>query len=241
MSRKKLIEYLEGLEYPENWQRIAHTVRIRDNFTCQRCGRKDLPLHVHHINGRSNDISNLETLCRECHFSEHPWQRAAYEARGREDKSYLKFEWNPPEEFIELDNIQKELRTLRSRLLSVESKLDDGSYFLYPSPPPFFWRFIEKIKPRSFCSKCNRKDKLTKYKGGWMCKTCKEKEIQREKEEEKQKTQKEIKNLKQKIQKKQEEYQRKDDAAERKFVVSDHESIGLTELQRQLQLERQSR
>ena len=241
MSQEKLREYFEGLDYPENWKQITHQVRIRDNFTCQRCGRKDLPLHVHHINGRSDRLSNLETVCEECHFREHPWMRAAYEARTREDKSWLEFEPQIPEEFIELDNIQKELRNFKCKLRILESKMSDGSYFLYPLPPSLFWRFIEKIRPSNFCSECNKKDKLTKYKKRWMCKTCKEKEIQREKEEVKQKTQEEIKKLKQEIQEKQEEYQRKDEAVEKKFVVPDHESVGLTELQRQLQLERQSR
>jgi hypothetical protein len=44
---------------------------IRDNYTCQKCGRKDCILEVHHITpkrlGGNNSIYNLITLCNKCH------------------------------------------------------------------------------------------------------------------------------------------------------------------------------
>lgn len=47
----------------------------RDNYRCQGCGRcqTEMPLEVDHIiplaKGGSNDLSNLQTLCRGCNGS----------------------------------------------------------------------------------------------------------------------------------------------------------------------------
>lgn len=56
---------------------ITQKIKIRDNWTCQKCGRKGVPLDVHHIQprfcGGDNDPSNLITLCKSCHMSiKHP-------------------------------------------------------------------------------------------------------------------------------------------------------------------------
>ena len=44
---------------------------LRDNCTCQECGKKNCKLEVHHIRARrlggANTISNLITLCEKCH------------------------------------------------------------------------------------------------------------------------------------------------------------------------------
>lgn len=67
-----------GAEYPENWDEIRQEVLQRDGFTCGNCGRGD-HLHVHHIVplsvGGSNQISNLRTLCEDCHKRLHPHMR----------------------------------------------------------------------------------------------------------------------------------------------------------------------
>lgn len=72
-------------EYPPDWDDIRKKILQRDGYRCQRCGRTDTELHVHHIvplsKGGSSDPSNLITLCRECHESIHPHLRAAREAR----------------------------------------------------------------------------------------------------------------------------------------------------------------
>jgi hypothetical protein len=43
----------------------------RDNYTCQLCGKSNVPLEVHHIGywkgDRTNRPSNLITLCTKCH------------------------------------------------------------------------------------------------------------------------------------------------------------------------------
>lgn len=52
-------------------------VLIRDNYTCQLCGRneKDIPLNVHHILAEQKEgdasMDNLVTLCWFCHKREH--------------------------------------------------------------------------------------------------------------------------------------------------------------------------
>lgn len=55
-------------------QKLIREVLERDNFSCQKCGFKDLSseeLEIHHINpkvfGGLNKISNLSTLCSICH------------------------------------------------------------------------------------------------------------------------------------------------------------------------------
>ncbi len=54
------------------WINLAKEIRTRDNYTCQKCGLHGW--HVHHIipkgMGGSDDPSNLETLCEECHRSQ---------------------------------------------------------------------------------------------------------------------------------------------------------------------------
>lgn len=61
----------------ENWFEQRREALKRDDFTCQKCGLKDIPLDVHHIipfryfgNDRykeANQLENLLTCCRPCH------------------------------------------------------------------------------------------------------------------------------------------------------------------------------
>jgi len=52
----------------------------RDNWTCQRCGKRGGVLRAHHIKSWAeypalrHDITNGLTLCRQCHYSEHRGQ-----------------------------------------------------------------------------------------------------------------------------------------------------------------------
>lgn len=51
---------------------LRHQVFVRDNYRCQECGatNKETTLEIDHIKpvskGGTNDIDNLQTLCREC-------------------------------------------------------------------------------------------------------------------------------------------------------------------------------
>ena len=68
----------DGKLYHNQYQksnRLDENLRIatlmRDNYTCQECGKKDCMLEAHHIVPRrlkgSNSIGNLITLCDKCH------------------------------------------------------------------------------------------------------------------------------------------------------------------------------
>jgi 5-methylcytosine-specific restriction endonuclease McrA len=63
-------------DYPETWDTIRKLVYKRDNWTCQKCGARNIKLHAHHIvpvsQGGSNEFQNLITLCENCHINEHP-------------------------------------------------------------------------------------------------------------------------------------------------------------------------
>lgn len=55
----------------DDWGLVRKAVLIRDDYTCQECGRKEL-LGVHHKNGtQRNDPDNLITLCQKCHSEAH--------------------------------------------------------------------------------------------------------------------------------------------------------------------------
>ena len=62
-------------DYPSDWDRIRTQVLSRDNYKCGNCGSSH-NLHVHHIvplsKGGTNNLSNLKTLCEDCHKSLHP-------------------------------------------------------------------------------------------------------------------------------------------------------------------------
>lgn len=55
----------------DDWELVRKAVIIRDNYTCQECGGKEL-LEVHHKDGTSrNDPDNLVTLCQKCYNIVH--------------------------------------------------------------------------------------------------------------------------------------------------------------------------
>jgi len=53
------------------WHFIRKKVYERDNYTCQRCYKKNVRLHAHHIIpyrvSQGNSLDNLLTLCTSCH------------------------------------------------------------------------------------------------------------------------------------------------------------------------------
>jgi 5-methylcytosine-specific restriction endonuclease McrA len=62
--------------YKREFSRVRRDVLARDGYRCQRCGRRmDSGLHVHHIHerqyGGSNAMSNLISLCPQCHQLTH--------------------------------------------------------------------------------------------------------------------------------------------------------------------------
>lgn len=57
-----------------NWNEIKRKALIRDENKCVICGSSKNVL-VHHIrprkNGGSDELGNLETVCKSCHLKEH--------------------------------------------------------------------------------------------------------------------------------------------------------------------------
>ncbi len=60
--------------YGRAWELLRERVLERDSHLCQACARKDrvaMGREVHHITpkakGGTDDDTNLETLCRDCH------------------------------------------------------------------------------------------------------------------------------------------------------------------------------
>lgn len=70
-----------GIDYPYDWDERRKKVYDRDNYTCQNCGAQgggqygNAELHAHHIvpksKGGTHEVSNLKTICNECHSAIH--------------------------------------------------------------------------------------------------------------------------------------------------------------------------
>jgi 5-methylcytosine-specific restriction endonuclease McrA len=60
-------------DFPYNWDEIRNAILLRDDFTCLRCDKKykKADLSVHHMvpreDGGTSSLSNLVTLCHDCH------------------------------------------------------------------------------------------------------------------------------------------------------------------------------
>lgn len=53
------------------WRRLKAKIHLRDKYTCQCCGVVTMELELDHIinvaQGGTDDESNLQSLCPECH------------------------------------------------------------------------------------------------------------------------------------------------------------------------------
>lgn len=63
---------ISKMPYGPEWNKILkEKIKIRDNFSCIYCGKKEeeWPFHVHHVNGNKfdNEMINLVTVCPSCH------------------------------------------------------------------------------------------------------------------------------------------------------------------------------
>lgn len=73
-----------AVERIRGWKltKIRNRILLRDNYTCQKCGRVSLHLEVDHIvplaAGGSYSELNLQSLCRGCHAL-----KSAEEEKGR--------------------------------------------------------------------------------------------------------------------------------------------------------------
>jgi 5-methylcytosine-specific restriction endonuclease McrA len=66
-------------QYPADWDNERQVIYKRDNYRCVNCGSVNVELHAHHIVplslGGTNAMTNLVTLCRDCHEILHPHMR----------------------------------------------------------------------------------------------------------------------------------------------------------------------
>jgi 5-methylcytosine-specific restriction endonuclease McrA len=73
-TRKHMSAEYEDYMVSEEWAAKRRRVLIRDDYTCQRCGKQDYSggkLHVHHMKYFERlfgeGIKHLQTLCVSCH------------------------------------------------------------------------------------------------------------------------------------------------------------------------------
>lgn len=73
--------------YPDNWASVREKVKKRDEYKCVLCSKTSF-LQIHHIiplsKGGTNNLSNMETVCRNCHEEIHPHMK---EKRLRKDEN----------------------------------------------------------------------------------------------------------------------------------------------------------
>lgn len=59
------------MKLPKNWRYLRYMVFQRDDFQCVNCGSRN-SIECDHIipriHGGTNDIHNLQTLCKSCHI-----------------------------------------------------------------------------------------------------------------------------------------------------------------------------
>ena len=92
--------YQKGVNY--GYANAREHALVRDNYTCQCCGKKNCRLEVHHIKFRSDegsdDLENLVTLCKDCHDAIH---HDAFETSGyvtKANREHLKL---PKDHYID--------------------------------------------------------------------------------------------------------------------------------------------
>ncbi|TWV80433.1 AAA family ATPase [Moraxella sp. VT-16-12] len=75
------------------WRRLKDEILARDLYTCQHCGRVGGQLELDHIvntaNGGTDDPSNLQILCHDCH-------KVKTQAESRDDTYVFMPDWLKP-------------------------------------------------------------------------------------------------------------------------------------------------
>jgi hypothetical protein len=76
--------------FDDEFLEIRTEVLKRDNYRCVNCGMTGKELHVHHVVSRSeggtNDLSNLVTLCSDCHSKQDAKGHFLIQANNQEDE-----------------------------------------------------------------------------------------------------------------------------------------------------------
>jgi len=90
------------------WKLIRKLILERDNFTCQKCGKVQKNLDVHHKNpwrqSKNDDLDNLVSLCRKCHREEESKIQKIIIASKTKVKNRIVVEY---EDFIEIERRMK--------------------------------------------------------------------------------------------------------------------------------------
>lgn len=92
---------MSSKDYKDKWAEIRQAALVRDQHQCQNCRKSQQDaeaLEVHHIvprsKGGSNRLSNLKTLCKECHNAVHGDEIApTIEIASSRDMSNDEFTW----------------------------------------------------------------------------------------------------------------------------------------------------
>ena len=79
---------------PPDWERRRSSIVTNSGRECSKCHDDDVELHVHHIvpisQGGSHLGSNLEVLCKFCHYNMHGGKEFSSEYRTKTKSSYEK-------------------------------------------------------------------------------------------------------------------------------------------------------
>lgn len=90
--RRGLLHYNRpsGWGYPKNWKEVASRIRQLDGYRCVVCAADNRTIDVHHIvyvsNFGTHQQTNLVSLCRPCHESEH---NRSFDFGEGENKSHV--------------------------------------------------------------------------------------------------------------------------------------------------------
>jgi len=110
-------------KYPKGFKKASSTEVLnpfvrqeafkRDEYTCQMCGltqeELNIPLHAHHIVPKSSspiesqDVSNIITLCKDCHIIVHETPGCTYQELGCES-TVIKYKEQLSSEQIKYEN-----------------------------------------------------------------------------------------------------------------------------------------
>jgi hypothetical protein len=140
-----------GRDLPSNWDSIRKQALERDDYTCGNCSRKGGPygkkqLEIHHIverrNGGTHNLSNLRTLCQECHAAITYDQTAPTANRQSSVGFEKRGEFRRYQEFIETfdETIDQFNQFVNSDVREFGQLIQRGAAFINedrPLPPEF--------------------------------------------------------------------------------------------------------
>ena len=103
-------------------RKLRHEVFKRDGYRCRECGasKEETSLEIDHIvpvaKGGTNDIDNLQTLCRECNRMKHTDEWVGGETDSSQIENLIDFKKE------EISNLEQELNSISSENEVIECK-----------------------------------------------------------------------------------------------------------------------